>query len=78
MLDLFGKDYREAFPRIEVPTLVIAAGTSPEKDAQLAQPIANMTTKVVDGAGHAVFYDDPQAFDDALTAFIDEHARMRR
>jgi len=78
ILDLFGKDYREAFPRIEVPTLVIAAGTSPEKDAQLAQRIANMTTKVVEGAGHAVFYDDPQAFDAALTAFIDEHAKARR
>lgn len=74
-LDLFGKDYRPAFKRIAVPTLLIIAGTAPDKNQQLQQPIPNVTTTVVDGAGHAVFYDEPTKFNDALTQFLKKNSK---
>lgn len=72
VLDLFGKDYRPSFKRIDVPTLLIVAGTSPDMEKQLQQPIPNATSAVVDGAGHAVFYDEPTKFNDLLVQFLKE------
>jgi microsomal epoxide hydrolase len=69
-LDLFGKDYRPALARIDVPTLVIVAGSSPTRNEQLQQPISNATRAVVDGAGHAVFYDEPAKFNELLSRFL--------
>lgn len=75
MLDFFGKDYRPAFKRINVPTLVIVAGTAQNKNEQLQQPIPNSTSAVVDGAGHAVFYDEPTKFNELLVKFLEERVR---
>ncbi|MCK9211657.1 MAG: alpha/beta hydrolase [Ignavibacteriaceae bacterium] len=72
MLDFFGKDYRPAFKRINVPTLLIIAGIAPNKDEQMQQPIPNATTAVVEGAGHAVFYDEPAKFNELLVQFLKE------
>lgn len=76
-LDMFGKDYTQAFKRISVPTLVIASGTAPDKAAQLQQPIPNVTTAVVDSAGHTVFYDEPTKFNDALTQFLEKKSKVK-
>lgn len=76
MLDLFGKDYRTVFKHINVPTLLIIAGTAQDKDEQIQQPIPNATTVVVDGAGHAVFYDEPEKFNEALTKFLDKGVKQ--
>jgi len=75
VLDLFCKDYRPAFKRIGVPTLLIVSGTSPSKNEQLQQPIPNATSAVVDSAGHAVFYDEPDKFNDLLTKFLEERVK---
>lgn len=72
VLDLFGKDYRQAYKLIDVPTLLIVAGTAPDKSEQMQQPILNATKAVVDSAGHAVFYDDPEKFNDVLERFLKE------
>ncbi|GAA0708600.1 alpha/beta hydrolase [Dokdonella soli] len=76
-LDFFGKDYRRAFERIDVPTLLVVAGTAPDKDVQIRQPIPNATSVVVDGAGHAVFYDEPAKFNDALVRFVEARVADR-
>lgn len=78
MLDMFGKDYTQAFKRISVPTLIIVAGTAPDKALQLQQPIPNATTAVVDSAGHAVFYDEPAKFNDALTQFLEKNQKAKQ
>jgi len=76
-LDLFGRDYRPAMARLAVPSLVIVAGTAPDRDAQLRQPIPHAATAVVEGAGHAVFYDEPAKFNELLARFLDEQVRGR-
>ncbi|MFI5180091.1 MAG: alpha/beta fold hydrolase [Thermoanaerobaculia bacterium] len=77
-LDLFGRDYRPAFKRMGVPTLLIVAGTAPDKNEQLAQPIPTATSAVVEDAGHAVFYDKPAPFNDLLVRFLDERVKGPR
>lgn len=74
-LDLFGKDYRPSFKRIDVPALVIVAGTAPDKNEQIQQPIPNATSAVVDGAGHALFYDEPTKFNDLLARFLEDRVK---
>lgn len=78
MLDFFGKDYRPAYKKINVPTLLIVAGTAPDKNEQLQQQIPNVTTAVVEGAGHAVFYDEPGKFNDALVQFLKERVETKK
>lgn len=74
-LDLFGRDYRPSFKRMDAPTLLIVAGTSPTKDEQIQQPIPNATSAVVDGAGHAVFYDETTQFNALLGQFLEERVK---
>lgn len=74
-LDFFGKDYRPSFKHIDVPTLLVVAGTAPDKDAQVQQAIPNAASAVVEGAGHAVFYDEPGTFNDLLARFVEERVR---
>lgn len=78
VLDFFGKDYRPAFKRINVPTLMIVAGTAPDKNAQLQQQIPNLTTVVIEGAGHIVFYDEPVKFNNALLQFLKKQVEKRK
>ena len=75
VLDLFGKDYRPSFKRIDVPTLLVVAGAAPNKNEQMQQPIPNATSAVVEGAGHAVFYDEPTKFNDLLVRFLEERVK---
>lgn len=76
-LDFFGKDYRAAFKRFDVPTLVVAAGTAPDKNEQLQQAIPKGTSAIVDGAGHALFYDEPTKFNDLLARFLEERVKAK-
>ena len=75
VLDVFGKDYRPSFKRIAVPTLLVVAGTAPDRNEQMQQPIPNATSAVVDGAGHALFYDEPTKFNDLLARFLEERVK---
>ncbi len=72
VLDFMGKDYRPAFRRIEVPTLLVVSGTAEDRDEQLRQPIPLASSVVVAGAGHAVFYDEPTEFNRLLVKFVEE------
>ncbi len=70
--DIFGADRHPALSKLNKPALVIASPVSPLFDAQkeMAALIPKSKLVIVEGAGHAIFVDEPQKFDDALTAFL--------
>jgi microsomal epoxide hydrolase len=71
-MDIFRVDRRPALKKIDKPTLVIAASTSPLLQAQeeMAAAIPSARFVTVEGAGHAVFVDDPEQFDQALIKLL--------
>jgi pimeloyl-ACP methyl ester carboxylesterase len=71
--DLYGADRSETFKAFDGPLLVIAAAGSQDLQAQkeTAASAKNGRLVVVEDAGHAVFADQPDAFNKALTAFLD-------
>ena len=77
--DVFGIDRRAVLSTINRPTLVIASAASPLLAAQreMASAVPGARFIVVEGAGHAVFMDQPQQFDEALDAFLRTLARRR-
>ncbi|HUA79408.1 MAG TPA: alpha/beta hydrolase [Dyella sp.] len=70
--DIFGADRRPALRKIDRPALVIASANSPLLDAQktMASDIEGSRFLAVPNVGHAVFVDDPQTFDSALTQLL--------
>jgi non-heme chloroperoxidase len=66
--DIFGADRRPALAKLDKPTLVIASADSPLLDVQkqMVASIPRSRFLAIEGAGHAVFIDEPQKFDDAL------------
>jgi microsomal epoxide hydrolase len=72
--DLFTTDRRPYLKHFDKPTLVIASDQSPLLDAQrhMAEAIPHARFEVIKHAAHAVFVDQPAAFDRELEAFADE------
>ena len=70
--DIFGADRTTALAKLDKPTLVIAAGTSPllPQQKQMADLIPGAKFVVIDNAAHAVFVDQPERFDAALQEFL--------
>lgn len=70
--DMFSVDRRPALARIDKPALVIASGRSPLLDAQkdMAAQIKGSRFEIVEGAGHAIFVDEPDRFDALLRSFL--------
>ncbi len=70
--DEFGVDRTPTLAKFDRPTLVIAAATSDELDAQkaMAARIPQGRIEVVAGAAHAVFIDQPERFDALLRGFL--------
>lgn len=70
--DIFGADRTAALAKLDKPTLVIASADSPLFDLQkmMADRIPRASFVVIQGAGHAVFVDQPAKFDDALRTFL--------
>ena len=71
--DLFGPDRMSPLAKANLPALLIAADASPNASDLAA--LANVLTKAlpvrsIAGAGHAVFVDQPKAFDALLSAFL--------
>lgn len=72
LMDFIAIDRRPALARFDRPTLVIAAASSGELDAQreMAQRIAGARFETVADAGHALFLDQPQRFHALLAGFV--------
>ena len=72
LMDFIAYDRRPALAKFDRPTLIIASGTSPELDGQreMARQIAGAQIEIIADAGHAVFIDQPQRFNDLLGAFL--------
>jgi microsomal epoxide hydrolase len=72
VLDLFAVDRRPALAKFDMPTLIIAAGTSPELADQQAEAgqMPDARAVVIQDAGHAVFHDRPEAFERVLRDFL--------
>jgi non-heme chloroperoxidase len=71
--DIFGADRRPPLARLDKPALVVASGSSPLLDVQKEMAASTPGAKlvVIDGTAHAVFVDDPAAFDAALQSFLE-------
>ena len=72
MMDDYAVDRRPALAKIDRPTLVIASAESPLLKAQerMAGAIRGAQFVTVKGAGHALFVDDPQAFNESLERLL--------
>jgi microsomal epoxide hydrolase len=70
--DLLGPDRTDAIGKLDKPALVIAAGRSPELEAQraMAAKLPKGRFEVIADAAHAVFIDQPDRFDELLERFI--------
>ncbi len=73
MAALFRFDVRDRLHEIRVPTLVVT-GTedttvAPVIQEELARGIPGAEHVIIEGAGHAVIADSPEAFNNALVAF---------
>jgi microsomal epoxide hydrolase len=71
-MDFIAYDRRPALAKFDRPTLIVAAAQSPELEAQrqMATQIKGARFETIDAAGHAVFIDQPQRFQELLSGFI--------
>ncbi len=73
MRALFRFDVRDRLREIRVPTLVITGSrdttVSPTVQEELARGIPGAQHAVIEGAGHAVIVDAPEAFNEVLVSF---------
>jgi non-heme chloroperoxidase len=72
--DIFGVNRTPALKKIDCPTLIIAAAKSGELTRQqaAANQIPRARLEKVEDAGHAVFVDQPDRFEELLKSFAAE------
>jgi microsomal epoxide hydrolase len=70
--DLFSVDRRPYLTKFDRPTLVVVSDRNPfmAEEKRMAERLPNGRFVVIPHAAHAVFYDQPAAFNHALAAFI--------
>ena len=68
------RDYRPFLPQIRVPTAVFFGAddkmASPRAGEYIASQIPGATFRIFDASSHAPFYEEPDAFNAALDAFV--------
>ncbi|HEX9305557.1 MAG TPA: alpha/beta hydrolase [Thermoanaerobaculia bacterium] len=72
--DLFGSDRRPSIAKFSRPTLVIAAADSPLLAAQrdMATRLHDGRLEIVQDAGHAIFADQPDRFNQLVARFLSD------
>jgi microsomal epoxide hydrolase len=70
LFDLFTGDRRPALLRIQTPTLVVVPDSNRLLGEYLQSKIAGSKLEVISDAGHALFLEKPQAFNQTLEAFL--------
>lgn len=73
LMDLFTGDRRPLLPRVRVPTLIVMADINRLLGEYLQSKIGGSKLEVIPEAGHAVFLEKPQAFNQVLESFLGEH-----
>ena len=76
--DMVKQDFRDLLPAIALPTLLICGRKNNpvmpgEVGRWLAEQIPDAELAELAGGGHSVFWEDPPAFNAALTAFAAAH-----
>jgi non-heme chloroperoxidase len=72
-MDFLTGDRRPALLHVAVPTLIMATPDNQAIGEYMQSKIPRSSLKVIEGAGTAMFLDKPQAFNQALEAFLGEH-----
>ncbi len=68
--DLFTGDRRPLLPRVRVPALIVMAEDNRLTGEYIQGKISGSRLEIIEGAGHAVFLDKPQAFNQILESFL--------
>jgi len=71
-MDLFTGDRRPLLPRVKVPTVIVMAEDNRLLGEYLQSKIGGSRCEVIPEAGHAVFLEKPQAFNQVLEIFLGE------
>ena len=71
-MDLFTGDRRPLLPRVKVPTVIVMAEDNRLLGEYLQSKIGGSRCEVIPEAGHAVFLEKPQAFNQVLESFLGE------
>ena len=71
IFDLYTGDWRLALARISVPTLVVVPDTSRIVGEYIQGKVKRARLEVVPEAGHALFLEKPQYFNQVLEGFLD-------
>lgn len=67
----YAADYRAVLPKIDKPTLVCAAkGFDFDRIVDMQKQIPGSKLEAFEGAGHALFVDNPDQFNSALDSFL--------
>jgi pimeloyl-ACP methyl ester carboxylesterase len=69
-MDLFTGDRRPLLARVRVPALIVMSEDNRLLGEYLQGKINGSKLEVIEGAGHAVFLDKPQAFNQVLEDFL--------
>jgi microsomal epoxide hydrolase len=70
LFDLISGDRRSAFAQIFVPTLIVTSQDNRLAGEYMQSKISGSELKVIPDAGHALFLEKPQAFNQALEEFL--------
>ncbi len=72
LMDLFTGDRRPLLPRVKVPTVIVMAENNRLLGEYLQSKIGGSRCEAIPEAGHAVFLEKPQAFNQVLEIFLGE------
>jgi pimeloyl-ACP methyl ester carboxylesterase len=73
LMDIFTGDRRPLLPRVKAPTLIVMAENNRLLGEYLQSKIGGSKLEAIPEAGHAVFLEKPQAFNQVLESFLGEH-----
>jgi non-heme chloroperoxidase len=70
-MDQFTGDRSSALARVSVPTLIVTIPENRLAGEYMQSKIPGARLEVIEGAGHALFLDKPQAFNQILESFLE-------
>ena len=73
LMDLFTGDRRPLLPRVRVPTLIVMPDSNRLLGEYLEKKIKGSKLEVIPEAGHALFLEKPQSFNQVLESFLGEN-----